>query len=107
MNNDGNRGSTIGALVGFLLFVVTGAIPSLVYGGYLAVLISAPLFGDTLTPNEASRYLILGGMGTGFIAVCVLYVVGGAFVGGLAEGAWKTLNRSDETSGDDPPEDGR
>jgi len=68
----------LGAVVSFGLFLVTGLIPSLVYGGYVGMILSNILFGPTSI--ILLRFMVGGGMILGLIATLFLYLVLGTLI---------------------------
>lgn len=68
----------LGAILALLLFFVTGFVPSLVYGGYMGMILSNVLFG--VTSVFLTRLMIGGGMILGFLATLFLYLVLGTLV---------------------------
>ena len=57
--------------------------PSLVYGGYMGLMLSGVLFGHDNTEHLASRLTVGGGMILGCVATLFLFLVLGAFVGNM------------------------
>lgn len=68
----------LGAILALLLFFVTGFVPSLVYGGYMGMMLNTVLFG--VTSVFLTRLMIGGGMILGFLATLFLYLVLGTLV---------------------------
>ena len=71
----------VGAAVAFIAFLVVGAIPGLLYGGYLGLMMGNALFGHTTEISLVARMMTGGGMLLGFFAVMSVFLVGGAVVG--------------------------
>lgn len=78
-----SNASYLGAATAFVLFLVTGLVPALVYGGYMGLMLSGVLFGHESSELLATRLVTGGGMLLGTIATLFLYVVAGAFVGNM------------------------
>jgi hypothetical protein len=69
-----------GAAIAFVLFLVVGALPGLLYGGYLGLFMANALFGaGELT--TVSRLMAGGGMLLGFSAALALFLVVGSVLG--------------------------
>lgn len=75
--------SYIGAGLGFLAFLVVGAVPGTLYGGYVGLGMSAMLFGSAADPSWPARIITGGGMILGLLAALFLFLVAGAFLGTL------------------------
>lgn len=73
-NPSGNTSVTfLNAMIVFVIFMFVGALPGVLYGGYLGLMVAHGLFG---APNETSvvaRLLIGGGMVLGFGASFALF----------------------------------
>lgn len=78
-----------GSLVGFLAFVVYGAVPGLLYGNHMGMLMLRALFGAHGEPGAAAaqepdllaRIVTGGGMVLGLLASLFLFLVIGAVMG--------------------------
>ena len=81
LNARNNKPVLVGAAVGFLVFLVVGAIPALLYGGYLGLMMANALFGSTGDLSLAARMMTGGGMLLGFFAVNGLFLVAGGVLG--------------------------
>ncbi len=75
--------SYIGAGLGFLAFLVLGAIPGTLYGGYIGLAMSSMLLGSAADPSWPARIITGGGMVLGLLAALFLFLVAGAVVGTL------------------------
>lgn len=75
--------SYIGAGIGFLTFLVLGAVPGTLYGGYIGLGMSSLLFGTGSDPTWPARIITGGGMVLGLVAALFLFLVAGAFLGTL------------------------
>ncbi len=71
----------IGATVGLAAFLAIGLLPSMLYGGYAAVMLSAALFGAPAAPTLAVRVLVVAGMVVGVSGGAALFSLAGAAVG--------------------------
>lgn len=69
-----------GAVVGFISFIVFGAVPGLLYGGYMGLIMSGVIQGTT-EPTWATRIITGGGMLLGVVASFSLFMVVGASLG--------------------------
>ena len=70
-----------GAGLAFIAFVLTAALPALVYGGYMGLVMGGALFGRPIEPTWLLRVMTGGGMLLGFVATLSLFLVVGATVG--------------------------
>lgn len=75
--------SYIGAGLGFLGFLVLGAVPGTLYGGYVGLGMSAMLFGSAADPSWPARIITGSGMILGLLAALFLFLIAGAVVGTL------------------------
>ena len=73
--------TTIGAAISFLVFLVVGAVPGLLYGGYLGLMMGNALFGAVGELSLITRMMAGGGMLLGFFAVMGLFLVAGGVLG--------------------------
>ncbi len=76
-----NLPSYIGAGAGFVAFIALGAMPGLLYGGYMGLMMAGALFGTPVEPNAVARLITGGGMLLGLLASLFLFLVVGAVVG--------------------------
>ncbi len=86
-----------GAVLGLALYVLVGALPALVYGGYAGVALVGWLFGTPVQVSLASRAIVLFAMGSGVVLVGAMFVIGGAVAGtaiGLLAGKPGAADRS-------------
>jgi len=74
----------IGAAVSFLAYVAVGAVPGILYGGYMGLAMSSALFGNLAEPTVLGRVITGGGMVLGLCASLFFFLVAGAFLGTLA-----------------------
>ena len=81
-----------GAAVALALFLVTGLVPSLVYGGYAGLLVAGTFFGHGNPELLGARLLTGAGMVFGGLAVLSLYLVVGAVVGKFVGAALRRVN---------------
>ena len=82
-----SRESYLGAGLAFVAYLFAGLVPSLVYGGYMGLMLSGVLFGHDNTEHLASRLTVGGGMILGCVATLFLFLVLGAFVGNMVGAA--------------------
>lgn len=81
-------GTYIGAGLGFIGFVLVGAVPGLLYGGYAGLALAATMNGTPVEPTFVTRLLVWGGMALGSLAVLSFFLVMGALVGTLGHLFW-------------------
>ncbi len=74
----------IGAAVSFLAYIAVGAVPGILYGGYMGLSMSSALFGNLAEPTVLARVITGGGMVLGLCASLFFFLVAGAFLGTLA-----------------------
>ena len=75
-------GAKVGSFVSFILFILYGLIPALVYGGYMGLIMAGTLFGPiTASAGIGTQLTVAGGMCLGFVATLSLFLVMGALVG--------------------------
>ncbi len=77
----------LGALVGTVLFLGVGLVPTLLYGGYLGVMVGTSVTGGPIAMGNLGSYLILIGMAVSLVSVWSLFVVGGAATGAVIDWA--------------------
>ncbi len=71
----------VGAAVGLAAFLFVGLLPSMLYGGYAAVMLASALFGAPAAPTLGVRVLVVAGMVVGVSAGAALFALAGAAVG--------------------------
>lgn len=74
-------GRNIGALVGFLLFLVFGTIPAFHFGGYSALMLMSNLSTGLVEPSVFSRLLVAAGIFLGLACTAMLSIVLGSLTG--------------------------
>ena len=72
-----------GAAVALLAYVAVGAVPGILYGGYMGLTMTAALFGGVAEPSVVGRVITGGGMVLGLLASLFFFLVAGAFTGTL------------------------
>jgi len=92
-----------GAAVAFVLFLLTGAVPALVYGGYMGLMLSGVLFGHGNDQLFWSRLVTGGGMVLGCVATLFLYLVVGAFLGNAVGAVVRHFAPEEEPEGERAP----
>lgn len=70
-----------GALIGFLVFLAIGAIPGLLYGGYMGLTMLAALTSSPIEPTIIAKVMTGGGMLIGLLASVSFFVVIGSLIG--------------------------
>lgn len=88
----------IGAGLGFLAFALIGAIPGVLYGGYMGMVMANALFGHVDEASMVARMVTGGGMVLGVLATAFFFLVAGAFAGTLAGLPFAKLLRARETA---------
>ncbi len=71
----------IGTAVSFLTYLVLGAVPGILYGGYMGLVMASALFGNAAEPSMLARIVTGGGMALGLFASLFFFLVIGAFIG--------------------------
>ena len=92
MNRKNSKAAHFGAGIAFVAFLLTGAIPALVYGGYMGLMLSGVLFGHGGDQLIWSRLVTGGGMVLGCVATLFLYLVVGAFLGSMVGATARRLS---------------
>lgn len=92
-----------GAAVAFVAFLLTGAVPALVYGGYMGLMLSGVLFGHGNDDLLWSRLVTGGGMVLGCVATLFLYLVLGAFLGTALGAVVRRFSPAEEPEGERAP----
>jgi uncharacterized membrane protein len=70
--------TVIGAAIGFSLFLATALLPSLMYGGYVGVMMATGIFGAPLDPNLVARAIVGLGMLVGVFGTAAAFTAAGA-----------------------------
>ncbi len=73
----------IGAGLGMLAFLLVGAVPGVLYGGYMGLVMTEALFGHVDEVSMLARSVTGGGMILGLLSSMFLFLVSGAFAGTL------------------------
>ena len=73
-----------GATAGFVAFLFLGAIPGLLYGGYMGLMMTASLFGTPVEPTMMAKMVTGGGMLIGLVSSLFFFLVMGALAGTVA-----------------------
>lgn len=73
----------VGAALAFLAYIAVGAVPGILYGGYMGLAMSGALFGQLAEPTVLVRVITGGGMILGLCASLFFFLVAGAFGGTL------------------------
>ena len=85
-------GSYIGSALGFVAWLVFGAIPGMLYGGYTGLLMAGILFGMPVESSWAAKILVGGGILLGLVASLFFFLAMSALAGaviGFIPVAWK------------------
>jgi hypothetical protein len=70
-----------GSALGFIAFLLVGAIPGLLYGGYLGLMMTGALFGVPVKATILAKIITGGGMLLGLLATLFFFLVLGAIAG--------------------------
>ncbi|MBI5608426.1 MAG: hypothetical protein HY902_06055 [Deltaproteobacteria bacterium] len=73
----------IGAALTFVAFLFIGAVPGVLYGGYMGMTMYNVLFGSAGDNSWLARLVVGGGMGLGLAATLFFFLVAGAVAGTL------------------------
>lgn len=84
-------GAKIGSLISFILFVLFGLVPALLYGGYMGLIMATNLLGAITSAGVFAQFIVAGGMCLGVIATLALFLVLGALLGALGELVYRKL----------------
>lgn len=71
----------LGAATGFVAFLFAGAVPGVLYGGYMGLAMAWALLGHAHEPTIVMRMITGGGMVLGLLAALFFFLVAGAFLG--------------------------
>lgn len=71
----------VGTFIGFVAFLFLGAIPGILYGGYMGMATASVLFGAPLTSSIFVKAVVFGGMFLGLVASFFFFLVMGSFIG--------------------------
>ena len=71
----------IGAALGFVAYLMVGAVPGLLYGGYMGLAMAGVLFGAPIETTLAVKGVTFGGMLLGLAASLCFFLVMGALCG--------------------------
>ena len=70
-----------GAFAAFIAYLFVGAVPGLLYGGYMGLAMASVLFGVPVQATVLAKVVTFGGMFLGLVASLFFFVVMGALVG--------------------------
>lgn len=96
-----------GLVVGFLSFIGLGAVPGLLYGGYIGLIMAGSIFGTPVEPTLISRFITGGGMALGALMALTFFLVVGSCLGtvtGLAVAAVQNAGAKSAAALDDNKE---
>lgn len=71
----------LGSAIGFFSFLFFGAIPGLLYGGYMGLIMTGALFGTPVEPTFVAKLVTGGGMLVGLVSSLFFFLVMGALLG--------------------------
>ena len=71
----------VGSALGFISFILVGAIPGILYGGYLGLMMTGALFGTPIEVTLVAQLITGGGMLLGVLASLFFFLVLGAISG--------------------------
>ncbi|MCC6747604.1 MAG: hypothetical protein IT371_08105 [Deltaproteobacteria bacterium] len=95
-------GTYVGSGLGLVAFLLLGAVPALLFGGYAGLMMAHLIVGAGPEPSILARVLTGGGMLLGLAAVGFLFLVAGAFLGTVvgygvdAVASWGTSMAADK-----------
>jgi len=84
----------IGSIVGLIAFIFVGAIPGLLYGGHMGLMMAGALIGAPVEATLFAKFIVGGGMLMGFFATLFLFLVSGAIGGTVVAIAGKPIIQS-------------
>jgi hypothetical protein len=90
----------IGSGIAFVLFLLTGAVPSLVYGGYAGLMVGSALFGHGTSEQLGTRIVTGSGMVVGLLLTLGLFLTIGAVVGRAVGAALRRRAAASEPTGE-------
>jgi hypothetical protein len=90
----------VGSGIAFVLFLLTGAVPSLVYGGYAGLMVGSALFGHGTSEQLGTRIATGSGMVVGFLLTLGLFLTVGALVGRVVGTAMRRRAAAAEATGE-------
>ena len=71
----------VGTWVGFGVFLILGLLPSVLYGGYIGLLVTRFVLGFEDTSSTAARTVIVSSAGLSVIVTCLIFTLCGRAVG--------------------------
>jgi hypothetical protein len=83
-----NSVTFFGGVVGLMVFLVVGLLPSLLYGGYAGVMLGSALFGTPIHEHVLAQATVVLGVLFGLLATGAVFVLGGAI---MASGLYGTV----------------
>lgn len=78
----------LGGIVGLVVFLAVGLLPSLLYGGYAGVLLGSAIFGTPIHEHLLAQATVVLGVLAGVLTLGGIFVLGGAI---LATGIYGTV----------------
>ncbi|MCK6575857.1 hypothetical protein L6V77_32785 [Myxococcota bacterium] len=90
----------IGSGIAFVLFLLTGAVPSLVYGGYAGLMVGGAFFGHGTSEQLGTRIMTGSGMVVGFILTLGFFLTIGALVGRVVGATLRRRAAASEPTGE-------
>jgi hypothetical protein len=82
----------IGGVVGLVVFLVVGLLPSLLYGGYAGVILGSAIFGTPIHESIFAQATVVLGVVSGVLAIGGVFVLGGAILATGAYGLMTVIN---------------
>ena len=73
----------IGTGLSFIAYILIGAAPGILYGGFMGLMMANALVGNVAEPTLLVRVVTGGGMALGLFASLFFFLVLGAFMGTL------------------------
>jgi len=75
-----NSTTFMGGVIGLLVFLVVGLLPSLVYGGYAGVMLGSVVFGVPIHEHVLAQATVVLGILSGVLSVASIFVLAGAIM---------------------------
>ncbi len=75
--------TNVGAMIGFLLFALYGAVPGVLYGGFVGKELAESMLGEALEPAFFAKLVEVGGMAFGLLSSLFLFLILFALAGTL------------------------
>ena len=94
-----NSATFFGGIVGLLIFVIVGLLPSLLYGGYAGVILGSAIFGSPIHESLLAQATVVLGVLSGVLSIGGVFVLGGAVVATGIHGLVQALRQASGQNG--------